>query len=96
MDKTGADWVMLARGAIANPFLVCELLGKECDFSLKEYIIKHINLMKKNNPDNRVAVEFRKFTPYYFKGMVGVKELKNAINTATTTEQIINLIEKNL
>ena len=47
-------------------------------------------------PDQKAAMEFRKFTPYYFKGMLGVKELKTAIQTATETEQIINLIESNL
>ena len=27
-------------------------------------------------PDKKAAMEFRKFTPYYFKGMTGVKDLK--------------------
>ncbi len=96
MEKTGADGVMLARGAIANPFLCAQLTNTPVNETLKDYIKKHITLMLKKNQDERVAVEFRKFTPYYFKGMLGVKELKNAINQAKSTKEIISLIDENL
>lgn len=96
INKTGADGVMLARGALADPFLICKLLGNKTDLSLKEYIIEHLRLSLKVYPDRKAAVEFRKFTPYYFKGMTGVKDLKLKINQAVSTEEIINLIEENL
>ena len=38
IDKTGADGVMLARGAIADPFLVNKLLGTQSLKTLKQYI----------------------------------------------------------
>ena len=96
IDNTGADGVMLARGILSDPFLVEKLLGKDQNLTLKQYIINHINLMLKNKTEQKVAVEFRKFTPYYFKGMTGVKEIKNAINQAQTAQEIIELIDKNL
>lgn len=96
LDKTGADGIMLARGAIANPFLVCELLCEKPNFTLKEYIIEHVKLMSKLYDDKRAALEFRKFTPYYFKGMSGVKELKLALQQSQSTDEIINLIEQSL
>ena len=96
IDKTGADGVMLARGAIANPFLISSLLGKMPNLSLKEYMLEHISLMAELYPDRRTALEFRKFTPYYFKGMVGVKELKTELQSAETVEQVKNLISNYL
>ncbi len=96
LQRTGADGIMLARGILSDPFLVAKLADKKHDLTLKKYILNHINLMLKNNPDQKVAVEFRKFTPYYFKGMCGVKELKNAINQAQTTKEIIDLINNHL
>lgn len=96
INKTGADGIMLARGAIANPFLVRELLNKNSNKDLKSYIIKHLTLSKEIYGDYKASVEFRKFTPYYFKGMTGVKELKLAINSSQTTEEIIKLISENL
>ena len=96
IERTGADGVMLARGAIANPFLIAELTRTETKETLKSFIIKHLKLSAERYSDRKAAVEFRKFTPYYFKGMAGVKELKNAINKAESTEEIINLITENL
>lgn len=96
IERTGADGVMLARGAIANPFLVNEIIKTNSNLTLKEYIISHVKLMREIYPEKRANLEFRKFTPYYFKGMTGVKELKTAIQSAETTDQIIELVERGL
>ncbi len=96
LNRTGADGIMLARGAIANPFLIAELLGRNPTKTLKEYILAHIELMRELYPDRRATVEFRKFPPYYFKGMNGMKGLKNAINQAQNTAELIELIRENL
>ena len=95
IDKTGADGIMLARGAIANPFLVCELLGKEKPYSLKEFMIQHVKLRREIMSDKRASIEFRKFIPYYFKGIPDVKELKLKLLTAEDTDTILELLEKN-
>ncbi len=92
MDKTGADGVMIARGAIANPFIFCEFLGNTCPMTLFEYIVEHLNLSRAQKGDQRAAVEFRKFVPYYFKGMLNAKEVKQRINTACTTQEIIDIL----
>ncbi len=96
MDRTGADGVMLARGAIIDPFLVSKLTDTPIKSTLKEYILSHIKLMKNHYDEKRATNEFRKFLAYYFKGMDGVRELKNQIYGATNTDQIIELIDKNI
>lgn len=96
MERTGADGVMIARGAISNPFLASKLVGQYTDGDLKRFILSHLDLMRYRYQTKRAAVEFRKFTPYYFKGMVGVKELKQGINVAESVEEIIQLIQENL
>jgi len=96
IDRTGADGVMIARGAIADPFLFQKLTGIEKKYGLREFILKHLSLLSASIGDYRSALEFRKFTPHYFKGMVGVKDLKNAINSTESAEQIKALIEENL
>ncbi len=95
-ERTGADGIMLARGGIANPFLFAELTGTETDMSLRDFIIEHVKLMAKSYPDKRATLEFRKFTPYYFRCMTGLKELKQKINNAQSTSEIIELIDRNL
>ena len=96
IERTGADGVMLARGAIADPFLVAKLTGTKTSLTLKDYIIKHLVLLSENIGDERAPVEFRKFVNYYFKGAVGVKQLKNELMSATNVQEIIELINKNL
>ncbi len=96
VERTGADGVMLARGAIANPFLMSKLTKTPINITLKDYMLKHIKLFSKRVEDKRAAMEFRKFVPYYFKGMTGVKELKLALLKAENTAEIIELLSKNL
>lgn len=92
MDKTGADGVMLARGAIADPFLVCKLLGVEPKLSLKEFIIEHINNLDGYYSPRRSVLEFRKFVSYYLKGLVGVKEAKLAIYQSENFDEIKRIL----
>lgn len=92
MENTGADGVMLARGGIADPFLVCKLLGKTSPFSLKELMLAQIEKMTEIYGERRAALEFRKFVPYYFKGKTGVKDVKLAIfysERASDTKKIL-------
>ena len=96
MNETGADGIMLARGGISNPFLVSELLGRERDKSLKEFMIEHLIAMSKNYPDRTAALEFRKFVPYYFKGKDGVKDIKKQIYSAERTSIILEILNKSL
>ena len=96
IENTGADGVMLARGAIADPFLVNKLLGIQSLKTLKQYILEHVELMASCYGDDKASREFRKFTPYYFKGAVGVKQLKAKLVTANSTEEIFRLINQNL
>ena len=96
MDRTGADGIMIARGAFTNPFLVCELLNKDKPMTLKQFILMHLSYLRERLPDKNTAMEFRKFVPLYFKGMNGLKELKTEINSATETERIRELLDKNL
>ena len=63
---------------------------------LKEYISKHVALMREIYPDYKATVEFRKFVPYYFKGLDGVKQLKLKLVSANSTQEILDLIEQEL
>ena len=96
MDRTGADGIMLARGAISNPFLVSELLGETPSVTFKQFVIDHFKDMISTYGDKKAAVEFRKFVPYYFKGRVGVKDTKLALQTTYDTQKMIEILEQSL
>ncbi|MDY6368006.1 MAG: tRNA-dihydrouridine synthase family protein [Clostridia bacterium] len=95
MENTGADGVMFARGGIANPFIAQKIMGITPKFTIKDFMVLQIEKMKEIYPDRRAALEFRKFVPYYFKGVDGAKSIKMALFSAENTfelEKIINSI----
>ena len=96
INETGADGVMLARGALVNPLLVCELLGKKANLSLKEFITRHFDKMVVSVGENRAVVEFRKFVPYYFMGQENFKNVKMSLYTAESADEIKGILAENL
>ena len=95
MIKTGADGIMLARGAIANPFLLTTLLKKDAPFTLKELIFKQINDMLENYSDRYTTVNMRKFFVYYFKGRRNMKKLNAMLYACENTSDLIKCLNDN-
>ena len=94
MEKTGADGIMIARGALEKPFIFSEILGLPFDSSKKNLIKRHIALLKTRFDDKTVAVNFRKQLCYYLKGEVGSSRLKEKLFKTESTKEIIDLIEE--
>ena len=93
IERTGADGVMLARGAIANPFFISEITGESSPYGLKEFMVRQIEKAADLYGDRRATVEFRKFVPYYFKGKTGVKDLKLSLFSAPDVKTLIEIIK---
>lgn len=96
IENTGADGVMLARGGIANPFLVCKLLGSAEKSDLKSFMTEQVLLMRENYGEVFAYKEFRKFASYYFKGVANSKETRIALQTADSVQKILDIINDSL
>ena len=94
MEKTGADGVMVARGALARPCIFSEILEKEYVYSVKEVVSRQIALLKTRFEDGRIAVNFRKVMPQYLKGYPADKEWKKRFAQVKSTEEILRLLEE--
>ena len=92
IERTGADGVMLARGAIKDPFLIKRLLGVPVDSSVKDFALLHIENLRKEKGSDRCAVEFRKFVNYYFGDFAGAKEFRKRLTECKTAEELIDII----
>ena len=95
ISKTGADGVMLARGALADPFLFIKILKTRTDVTLKDFILKHLSCAENRYDNRRAALEFRKFAPWYLKGKPGLKDLKMRIQSAESISELKELIREN-
>ncbi len=99
-DETGCDGVAVARGALGNPWIfreACAYLNNETaparpDVHEVVSIMKeHLKLSVACNGERRGIIRFRKFFPWYTKGMA-VKELKTMVFKTGTLDSMMQLI----
>ena len=76
MERTGADGVMVARGAMNNPLIFSEITKSKTALSFKEAVLMHLDLLEKRIGSERCAVIFRKQMAFYLKGVRDSKKLK--------------------
>jgi tRNA-dihydrouridine synthase B len=102
LKDTGCDFVMIARGALGNPWIFKEsvqMLGCLCKAKVptanekKEVILKHIKLQVAEKGERRAVQEMRKHMGWYFKGMVGAADLRRRVNTAVEQKDLMVLLE---
>ncbi|MDF3001462.1 MAG: dusB [Bacillota bacterium] len=90
MEETSCDFVMIARGALGNPWIFREALalweGKslpappELDEKL-ELIIKHFDLLLEEKGEYAAVREMRKHAGWYLKGIPGSAAIRRQLNT---------------
>ena len=94
--KTGADGVMVARGALENPLVFSEITGKKVDFTLKDFIAEQIKLTAAHYGEKRAGVILRSQTAYYLKGVRGGKKFKERAFKAENSDELIAVISEAL
>lgn len=94
MEKTGADGIMIARGALERPWIYAELLEKDLSVSKKQLINEHIDRLLTKYDDKTVAVTFRKQLCLYLKGEKNSSEFKHRLFTYKDTDSIKKAIDE--
>lgn len=87
-DETGADGVMIARGAIGNPWIFKEskelILTGSISTVIDEEIriktcLRHLELAIKIKGEKRAVIEHRKFYSGYLKGLYNASKIRNEL-----------------
>ncbi len=99
LKVTGADGIMIGRGALGNPWIFCgtrnEERGTEISMSERiDVVLHHARYHIERYGEDRGLVTFRKHLLYYFKGIPGVKELKQELVKVTTMEELEKILSK--
>ena len=89
-EYTGADGVMISRGALGNPFIFSGVKPER--ETLIETALKHLELMVKVKGEHIGMLEARKHMAWYVKGMHGAAKIKDLINSISEYEQMKNVI----
>ena len=90
MAETGADGVMVARAALFDPQIFCDLTGKARTSRLKMF--EDQLKWTEQVCDERFTVVFmRKMAAFYVKGARGAVAFKERLFRAQTTEEILSI-----
>lgn len=95
MKQTGADYVMVARGAIGKPYVFAEISGESPTYSVKRLIVDHIKYLD-FLPEKTVAGSMKKQIAAYVKGIPGQKKIKEKIFATDTLNELLAIVEENL
>lgn len=90
----GAYGVAIGRGAVGKPYIFAEIAGIPYEMDLYGVISKHAELLLKTFSDRVVCNEMKKHVSAYLKGKRNGKAVAIAVNTAHTTQQILDLVNE--
>ncbi|MBE7038233.1 MAG: tRNA dihydrouridine synthase DusB [Ruminococcaceae bacterium] len=100
LDKTGCDFIMVARGAQGNPFLFKEILdylknGTYSQPSNKEKLdtmLWHLELLIDDKGEYVGTREARKHIAWYTKGLKGSAEIRQKVNTTKNYKELTKVV----
>lgn len=102
LEETGCDFVMIARGALGNPWIFREALALWKGLPEPEHpvleekietIIKHFDLLLEEKGEYAAVREMRKHAGWYLKGIHGSAGIRRQLNTITKAEEMKDTIE---
>ena len=94
MLETGCDAVMIGRGALGNPELFAQLLGKEAVKTKLDIIKEHLELIKPiYGSEKALVTAFRKHLLWYVSNYHLSTQLKVELMKYETLDEILNILE---
>ncbi|KAF2955070.1 tRNA-dihydrouridine synthase family protein [Marinitoga sp. 38H-ov] len=90
MEKYMADFVVIARGSIGNPWIFSNITPDINE--IKKVILKHANLMINEHGEEKAIRRFKKIFIGYTKGMKNAREIRKKIPYLYTYNDLINIV----
>lgn len=96
-EYTKCDGIMVARGAMGNPWIFKSILeGKEYIPSNEEIlnmILKHLDYLIEYEGERLANLKSRKHIAWYIKGMDNSTKIKDEINRAEDTDTVKRILK---
>ena len=101
MRQTGCDFVMIARGALGNPWVFREAVAawkgepapeRPSNEEKKQMMLNHLHDLAALKGEYAAVREMRKHVGWYIKGVPGASSLRGTINQLTELKDLENAI----
>ena len=92
LNETGADGVMIGRGALGRPELFSEIRGEKSNQIKKEIIVEYLNYMTEYFSEKRALLESRAHIMFFLKGLKNATNAKLEIMKAENMQKVIEII----
>lgn len=93
LNRTGADGVMIARAALYDPLIFCDLLEKDRP-PLLPLFSRQLAQTKQLYGERFATVFMRKIAAFWLKGKKGAAEYKRKLFSAESSESVLLLAEE--
>ena len=103
LDITGADAVMIGRGAQGNPWIFPQLIHWLCTgeelppptlIERAQVILRHLDLLVGYKGEYVGIREMRKHAAWYTRGLAGSAELRERFNRAASKDEFVNILRE--
>ncbi len=92
MDETGVNAVMIARGAMGNPWIFS---GEKPELDeIKQVMTKHANMLVQDKGEYVGIRQMRAHAGHYIKGIKGAAAFRLKINQAETLDELLTIIKE--
>lgn len=93
LQQTGADGVMVARAALFDPQIFCQLTGTQPESKL-EMFEKQLKWTRQVCDERFTTVFMRKMCAFYVKGMKGAAAFKDRLFQTQTPDEILSIAKE--
>ncbi len=103
LDETNCDAIMIGRAAIGNPWFIKEcvqfiennkIIERPTYKEIIDMIMKHYNLIKKNEGDRKAILDIKTHALAYLKNIPKSKILKTELAVCKNEEEFLKCIDK--
>lgn len=94
MEKTGAAGVMVARGALGNPFIFSQITGQQQPFTLRQAIAAHTRILAEYTGERLACLNMRKHLLWYLGGVRGGKAYKAKAAKVSSLWEIYSMLDE--
>jgi tRNA-dihydrouridine synthase B len=102
VQNTCCDGVLVARGAMGNPWIVEDILRYREGLpaihrgatSIREALLDHFELIIRYQSERRALLDMRRVGCWYLKKLKGVKALRVQINRASSTKEALQNVHE--